>query len=181
MIAEKLTRDEVIAKYGPIRDPAWTPEVASAFFAGLPKAVYRHSVRLDDQRAMLVRDYGTAALMAKRMSDAFVITLATILDRFAEADALGTECVISQRDRLLGTERTIRTIQAKMLASGLLVKETRPQGHGFVGDVFVYAPCPPYRYRKATSEYLEQSCRDSEGECPCRGLPSNLSPEDVPF
>ena len=181
MIPGQLTRDEVRAKYTPTPDPLWTPEIASRFFAGLPKNSYRHSVKLDDQRAMLIRDFGTHTLRAKRMSDAYVSTLGAILGAFADADLFGDECLVSQRDAALGTERTIRTIQSQMLVAGLLVKETRPQGHGFVGDVLVHSPMPPYRYRKATADYLERSHRAGEGECPYLELPSNLSPEDVPF
>ena len=177
----KLTRDEVIAKYSPIPDPLWTPEVAERFFAGLPKNSYRHSVKLDDQKTLLVRDFATHTLKAKRMSDAYVATLGAILGRFADADQIGDECLISQRDRTLGTDQTIRTIQAQMLISGLLVKQTRPQGHSFVGDVFVYSPRPPFRHRKATEAYLEKSRWDSEGEGPYLQLPLNLMPEDVPF
>ena len=177
----KLSREEVIAKYSPVADPKWTEEVAAEFFAGLPRATYRESVNPEDDKAMLLREFATGPLKAKRMSANYLSTLGAILGQFADADADGTEYAIARRDDHLGTEKTIRTIQAQMLTAGLLVKETRTQGHGFVGPVFIYSPSPPYRYRKATSAYLEKSYRLHEGEAPACPVPSNISPEDVPY
>lgn len=177
----RLSRKEVQAKYGPIPDPLWTPEVEAKFFAGLPKASHRHSASLDDEREMLIRDFGTLTLKAKRMSADYVATLGAILGEFADADTLGNECLIPQRDEALGTARAIRTIQSQLLRSGHLVKETRSQGHGFVGAVFVYAPIPSYRHRKASVDYLEETYRSSEGECPYLATPSNLTLAVVPF
>jgi len=177
----RLSREAVLAKYGPIPDPLWTPEVEAKFFAGLPKASYRETVRADDEKEMLIRCFGTVTLKAKRMGASYVHTLGAILGGFADADLVGGECLIHQRDSTLGTAKTIRTIQAQMHRSGHLVKETRPQGHGFVGDVFVYSPLPGYRHRTASETSLNEAYRVTEGECPYLIPPSNLSPGDVPF
>lgn len=176
----KLTREEVIAKYGPVRDPLWTPEVEAAFFARLPPASYRHSVKLDDVRAMLVRDFGTADLKAHRMGAAYVSTLGATLGLFSEADRYGVECLVSHRDNRLGPPNIIRNIQEQMHNAGLLVKQTRAQGHGFIGSVYVYSPQERYRHRKATGGYLEQLYRGTEGENPVPPIPENLAPDDVP-
>jgi hypothetical protein len=177
----KLSREEVQARYAPIPDPNWTPEVEAEFFARLPDPSYRQAVKPNEEKEMLIREFATDILGAKRMSEGYRATLAAVLGEFADADLAATECLISQRDDTLGTAKTLRTIQAQMLAAGLLVKETRSQGHGFVGDVFVYSPCTVYRYRVATSAYLERSYRETEGEAPCRPVPANISPEDVPY
>jgi hypothetical protein len=177
----KLTREEVIAKYSPTPDPLWTPEVEARFFASLPAASYRQVTTLDDTKAALIQEFAKETLNAKRMAAAYVVALGVILSRFADADDDGTECLISQRDQRIGTPATIRSIQVQMEAVGLLVRLKRAQGHGFVGDVFVYAPRQPLRHRRATPDYLEQSYRACEGEAPYPVAPSNLSHDMVPF
>ena len=177
----KLSREEVQARYAPIPDPNWTPEVEAEFFARLPDPSYRQAVKPNEEKEMLIREFATETLGAKRMSEGYISTLAAVLGQFADADTEDTECLISRRNEDLGTEKTLRTIQAQMLAAGLLVKETRSQGKGFVGDVFVYSPRDGYRYRMATSAYLERSYRATEGEAPCPPVPANISPEDVPY
>lgn len=177
----RLTREQVQAKYAPVPDLLWTLEIEARFFAGLPKAAYRHTTKPDALRALLIRDFGKVTLKAKRLSAAYISTLGAILGDFAETDTIGNECLISQRDEHLGTARAIRTIQAQMLQADLLVKETRPQGHGFVGEVFVYASRPLYCHRKATWELLETTHRRAEGEYPYPAFPSNLQEVDVMF
>ena len=183
MTAIRLSREAVQAKYSPIPDPLWTPEVEAQFFAGLPKTTYRETVKAADEKEMLIREFGKKTLNAHRMSAGYISTLRVILGEFADADDTKTECLISRRAVQRGTPDTIRTIQAQMLTAGYLVKTIRPQGKGFVGDVFVYAPQARYRHRTATQEILERAYRDSEGDCvcPCSPLPANLSPGDVPF
>ena len=188
----KLTRDQVIAKYGPIPDPRWTPEREAAFFARLSKASYLYRVKQGDVCRMLVREYGAATLKAQRMGAPYLDTLGAILGLFAEADSLGQECKVAQRSAELGTSDIIRNIQAQMHSVGLLVKETRSQGHGFVGDVFVYASKPGHKFVGNASTYtrrprkgfrnLEQLCRESEGENHAPPpAPANLTRADVPY
>ena len=160
----QLSQKEVRAKYAPTPYPRWTPEVEAKFFTELPKASRRNTVNPHDDRVMLIREFAKESLNAQRMSDGYFSTLGSILGKFASADEDKDEFVITQRKEHLGTARTIRTIQAQMHEAGYLVREKRTQGHGFVGDVFIYSPRPVYRYRKATLAILEQSYRDSEGE-----------------
>ena len=115
------------------------------------------------------------------MSEGYISTLGAVLEKMVVADRSKTECLIPQRNEQLGTPDTIRTIQAQMLAAGLLVKETRSQGHGFIGEVFVYRARAMYRYRVATPEYLEELYRACEGESPVCPVPANISSEDVPY
>jgi hypothetical protein len=177
----KLSREEVIAKYSPTPDPLWTAEVNAKFFANLPANSPRQSVSMGDEKEMLIRDFAKVALRAGRLRDGYVSTLGGILGLFADADLIGGECLVSQRDNLLGTAKTLRTIQAQMLRSGHLVRETRPQGHGFVGEVLVYSPLPIYRHRPASADYLERAYRNTEGVSSKLSTPVNLSPEDVPY
>lgn len=180
----RLTREQVQAKYGPVPDPWWTSERVDAFLAQLPHPAYRHTVPLDDVRAMLVRDFGRTDLKAQRMGAAYVSTLGAILGLFAEADSYGVECLVSQRDAHLGTAMVIRNIVTQMQSDGvgLMVKETRAQGHGFVGSVYVYAPQGRYRHRTASPSYWEQLCRSIEGKNKKPPpLPANLTGEDVPY
>ncbi len=136
---------------------------------------------MDDEKGMLVRDFAKVELRADRLRDGYVSTLWAILGLFADADSVGGECVISRREDSLGSEKTIRTIQAQMLRSGHLVREIRTQGHGFVGEVLIYSPLPTYHYRTATVAYLEMAHRLTEGVRPNLNAPANLPPEDVPF
>lgn len=115
------------------------------------------------------------------MSISYITTLTNILRKFADADAEGGECLISQRAEKLGTPDVIRTIQGQLFHAGVLVNETRTQGKGFVGKVFVYSPKPPLRHREATVIYLEKSYRHHEGDSPSDPQPINILPEDVPF
>ena len=170
----KLSREEVQARYAPIPDTNWTPEVEAEFFTRLPKPKPRYA-------ALQIRAFAAETLGAKRMSEGYISTLGAVLEKMVEADRSKAECLIPQRNEQLGTPDTIRTIQAQMLAAGLLVKEVRPQGKGFVGEVFVYRPRAVYRYRVATPEYLEELYRACEGESPACPVPANISPEDVPY
>ncbi len=181
MTAKRLSREEVQARYSPTPDPRWTQEIETEFFAGLPALSRRDCQKPDSEKEMLLREFARETLEAKRMSTGYITTLANILRRFADADSEGGECLISQRAEKLGTPDVIRAIQGQLFHAGVLVNETRTQGKGFIGKVFVYSPKPPFRHREATEIYLEESYRHREGESPSEPLPANILPEDVPF
>ena len=176
---KQLSLEGVQAKYSPTPDPRWTLEIEAAFFARLPARSRRQLIELDSEKVMLLREFAKETLKAQRMSAGYISTLAAILGKFADADEARAECLIAQRSEQLGTDREVRTIQGQLFNAGVLDNETRSQGKGFVGTVFVYSPNPPFRHRKATPEYLEESSRKYERECPCHALPLNLQPEDV--
>jgi hypothetical protein len=180
-VTAKLSREEVQAKYAPTLDPRWTPEIEAEFFSMLPARFRRDLTQPDSEKVMLLREFAKETLKAQRMSAGYISTLGAILRKLADADEGGGECLIAQRTEQLGTANEIRTIQGQLLNASVLIKETRAQGKGFVGSVFVYSPNPPYRHRKATAAYLEKSYREHEGEWPCHSLPVNLQPEDVPY
>jgi hypothetical protein len=180
-VTDQLSREEVQAKYSPTPDQRWTPEIEAEFFARLPARSRRDLTQPDSEKVMLLREFAKETLKAKRMSAGYISTLGAILGKFADADEDGGECLIARRSEQLGTDREVRTIQGQLFNAGVLINETRSQGRGFVGAVFVYSPNPPYRYRKATAAYLEKSYREHEGEWPCHALPVNLQPEDVPY
>ena len=75
----RLSREAVQAKYSPIPDPLWTPEVEAEFFARLPKASYRQAVKPDKEKEMLIREFAKNFLKAKRMSTDYISTLAAVL------------------------------------------------------------------------------------------------------
>lgn len=188
----RLTREQVLAKYGPVPDSLWTPEREAAFFARLSRASYLYRATQNEVRQMLVRAYGEDTLRAKRMGSSYLDTLGAILGVFAEADSLGYECKVAQRDAEIGTADIIRNIQAQMHSVGLLVKEVRAQGQGFVGEVFVYEPKPGHQFvgdvsvyirrSRKTSRNLEQLYRDSEGEHHAPPpAPANLTGADIPW
>jgi hypothetical protein len=176
-----LSRAEVIAKYSPISDPLWTPEIEAEFFLNLPKRIHTEISGLASKRGRLLREFAKQTLQAKRMSAGYVSTLGAILGKFADADADGSECLISQRTEQLGSSREIRTIQAQLFSAGILITATRSQGKGFIGKVFLYAPKPCHQYRKATTASLEKSYRKHEGESNGHQMPTDLQPEVVPF
>ena len=62
MTTLKLSREEVQARYAPIPDPNWTPEVEAEFFARLPKPKPRYA-------ALQIRAFAAETLGAKRMSE----------------------------------------------------------------------------------------------------------------
>ena len=178
--AVRLSREEVAAKYGPKVDPNWTPEIEEVFFQSLPTTP--PPVRMSPAKRHLLREFACATLGAKRVSEKYLDTLGSILHGFAVADRAGGEVVLSQRSAHHGEPQTLRTIQAQMYCAGLLVKQVRSQGQGFVGPVFVYSPLSPPRTRKATWEDLDALCRATEQD---QGhpwqRPANLRPEDVPY
>lgn len=178
--ALRLSREEVAAKYGPQVDPNWTPEMEAAFFQSLPTTP--PPVRMSPTKRGLLREFAGATLGAKRVSEKYIDTLGSVLHSFAVADRAGGEVVLSQRSAHHGEPQTLRTIQAQMHCAGLLIKQVRSQGQGFVGPVFVYSPLSPPRTRKATWEDLDALCRATEQD---QGnpwqLPANLRPEDVPY
>ena len=71
----KLSREEVQAKYAPVPDPNWTPEIADEFFARLPKATYRQAVTPNVEKEMLIREFATNSLDAKRTSTNYISTV----------------------------------------------------------------------------------------------------------
>jgi hypothetical protein len=176
-----LSRAEVIAKYSPISDPLWTPEIEAEFFLNLPKRTHTEISVLDCEKGILLREFAKHTLHAKRMSAGYVSTVGEILGKFADSDSHGGECLISQRTEQLGSGREIRTIQAQLFNAGFLVNETRSQGKGFVGKVFVYYPKPHHQYRKATRASLEESYRRHEGESNSHQMPTYLQPRVIPF
>lgn len=180
----QLTREQVLAKYGPVPNTYRTPEALEAFLAALPKPCTRSPdvVKAGEARAMLVRDYGGATLKAQRMGGPYVSALGSILGLFAKADSHGREYLVSHRDSRLGPQNIIRNVQEQMHRAGLLVKETRPQGRGFVGTVYVYASeTRRRRFRKATPSDWEQLQRQNEGKCRVHAGPANLTGADVPY
>lgn len=177
----KLSREEVQARYAPIPDPNWTPEVEAEFCSRLPERTFGEVAKPNEEKEMLIREFATDILGAKRKSAGYISTLAAVLGQFADADMQGTECLIARRNGKLGTEKTLRTVQGQMLDAGLLVRATRSQGKGFVGKVFIYCPRAAYRHRVATSAYLERSYRETEGEAACSPFPANFSPEDISY
>jgi hypothetical protein len=156
----RLTREQVVARYAPCRDPNWTPEREAAFFESLPTGKAARTVRRDVP--WQVKDYAEKVLGAVRVSASYASTLCAILIAFAAADAHGTELRLTQRMEQYGPPQTMRTIQAQLLQAGLLVKVVREQGGGFVGPVHVYAPTPPVRFSPATWADWEAMCRACE-------------------
>ncbi|MBK1684850.1 hypothetical protein CKO18_14925 [Rhodoferax fermentans] len=175
--AVRLSREEVAAKYGPKVDQNWTPEIEEAFFQSLPTTP--PPVRMSPAKRHLLREFACATLGAKRVSEKYLDTLGSVLHSFAVADRAGGEVVLSQRSAQHGEPQTIRTIQGQMVDAGLLVKEVRSQGHGFVGSVFVYSP---RRHSKATWDDLNAACRAAEQDgVSLWPLPANIRPGDVPY
>jgi hypothetical protein len=174
----RLTRDEVKAKYAPIADPNWTLEIETRFFEDLNE---RTSDKPSPAKARLLREYATDTLKAQRLSEGYIATLGAVLGKIAAAELTSTECAISQRDDRLGPRRTLRTIQAQMEASGLLVRATRTQGHGFVGEVFVYRTCAVPGHGRQPVGSLERSYRAQEGEAAYWRCLANARAEDVPY
>lgn len=179
----RLSREEVVLKYGPTPDPLWTAEKEAAFFLKLNSVTRKTHQKMSSERHMLIKEFARDTLEAKRVSDKYISTLGSILSSFAAADKDGSECLVPQRAEHHGEPQTIRTIQTQMFNSGLLVKEVRTQGFGFVGNVFVYAPRSPFRSRCGNTAFLEDDYRAFEGEHQYSSgqLPANLKPEDVPF
>lgn len=173
----QLSRSEVQTKYGPPGDPGWTPEIEGDFLALLdrrpPDEYCRTKVRL-------LREYAVDTLKAKRLSSGYLASLGAVLAKIAVADRYSIEWIFSQRDDLLGPRQTLRTIQTQMEAAGVLVRETRTQGHGFIGDVVVYRPCAVPR-RRWQFKNLEEAYRSIEGEAPYPSGPENINADDVPF
>lgn len=179
----RLSREEVTAKYAPKPDPLWTADREEAFFLNLDTVSRRTYTRMSGERYHLVKEFARDTLHAKRISDKYISTLGSILGSFATADKDGSECLVPRSAEQHGDPRTIRTIQTQMFNAGLLVKEVRTQGHGFIGSVFVYSPRAPFRHRAGNAASIEADYRAFEGEhqYSVEQLPVNLTPEDVPF
>ena len=179
----RLSRDEVLLKYGPQPDPLWTAEKEAAFFLKLDTASHHKHEKVTGERYHLVKEFARDTLHAKRISDKYISSLGSILGSFATADKDGAECLVPQRAEQHGEPKTIRTIQTQMFNAGLLVKQVRTQGSGFIGNVFVYSPRAPFRHLTGNAASLEADYRSFEGEHPYSDeqLPVNLTPEDVPF
>ncbi len=173
----QLSRSEVQTKYGPPGDPGWTPEIETDFLALLNRRPLHDYC---PTKVRLLREYAVDTLGAKRMSRGYLASLGAVLAKIAVADSYSIVWVFSQRDGQLGPRKTLRTIQTQMEAAGLLVRETRTQGHGFIGDVFVYRPCavPTRRWQ---FKDLEEAYRSKEGEAPYPFAPENITADNVPL
>jgi hypothetical protein len=168
---------EVTAKYARSPDPSWSLDIEAEFFARLDER-YPISVPgrrrlgkvlpLTASKAALLREYATDTLGAQRLSSSYLATLSAVLGRMAIAERRWTDCVITQRDDELGPRQTLRTIQAQLVAAEILTKETRSQGHGFVGDVFVCRPSGKCVPRRPPAEELERLYRATEVEATTR-------------
>lgn len=176
----------VIARYAPPPDPNWSVDIEAAFLANLnehhPPTVQgwprpREVLPLTPSKTALLREYATGTLKAQRMNDSYITTLSAVLANIASAERVHSECTISQRDDRLGPRTSLRNIQAQMVAAEVLTRVTRTQGHGFVGDVFIYRPSSAYAPYADPAEELERSYRSGEGEVdffPCPSV-SRLS------
>ena len=170
----------------PPPDPKWTPDIEAEFFARLDDLYPHtptgrrgpgHTDSLGALKTSLLREYATGTLKAKRINDFYLTTLSAVLANIASAERRHLECIISQRDERLGPRTSVRNIQAEMEAAEVLTRVTRTQGHGFVGDVFVYRPRTGYLPHADPSVELERSYRSGEGEAdffPCPAV-SRLS------
>jgi hypothetical protein len=179
---------EVTAKYAPSPDPNWSLDIEAQFFARLDEC-YPIKVTgprrpgtvlpLTASKAALLREYATDILSAQRLSSSYLTTLSAVLGCIAIAERRWTECVITQRDDKLGPRQTLRTIQAQLVAAEVLTKETRSQGHGFVGDGFVYRPSGKRVPRRPPAEELEGLYRATEVEADYPLVTANIEAQDV--
>lgn len=170
----KLSPEEVRRKYAPKPDKEWTPEREAAFFASLSRLVPPVQSK---EREVLVREYARATLGALRMSRGYVDALGAVLGAFADADRHGQEVRLSQRMAQYGTPQTVRTIQSQMAGAGLLTKDVRSQGGGFVGAVFTYkTPKPRWPRRKDLEVAIERWSRPYPPEAL-----ADIGIDDVPF
>lgn len=161
-------------KYAPIPDKEWTAEREAAFFASLPKSIPPVQSK---EREALVRQYAGETLGALRMSRGYVDALGAVLGTFAEADRHGQEVRLSQRMAQYGSPQTLRTIQSQMAGAGLLTKDVRSQGGGFVGTVFTYkTPKPRWLRRRDLEAAIERWSR----AYPTEAL-ADLGIDEVPF
>ena len=127
------------------------------------------------EREMLIREFAKETLEAKRLNDGYLAALGLILRKLAVAGLYGIECRVSQRSKNLGKQDSIRTIQGQLFDAGVLHSETRTQGKGFAGPVFIYSP--PSRPKLT----LEEIYRWYEKELSGYTLPVNLQHEDIPY
>lgn len=156
----RLSPEGVAIRYAPPGDPSWTAEREAAFFQTLLKTSATKAVRQDS--VWLVEEYARGTLGSKRASTGYISTLRSILRDFAAADETGAEVRVTQRMPRYGPPQSIRTVQRQMEAKGVMTKVVREQGGGFVGSVYVYAPAPPVRFRRATLADLEAAFRACE-------------------
>lgn len=170
----RLSREEVQRIYAPPVDSKWTPEREAAFFASLPKL---RAPAQSKERELLVREYAKDTLGAQRVSHGYLEALGTVLGAFAEADRAAVEVRLSQRMTKYGTPQTLRTIQTQMETAGVLTREVRSQGFGFVGQVYVYKP---FRSPWLCTEDLEEMRERRAAPYPNESL-TGLGIEDVPF
>ena len=127
------------------------------------------------EKEMLLREFAKETLKAKRLNDGYLAALGSILRKLAVAGLYSIECRVTQRSANLGRQDSIRTIQGQLFDAGVLHSETRTQGKGFTGLVFMYLP--PNRPKLT----LEEIYRWYEKELPSHPLPVNLQPEDIPY
>ena len=152
-------------KYAPTSDPEWTLDKEARFFATLDahypyKAFTRKGSGkvepLSALEAALLREYATDTLDAKRLSGSYLTTLSAVMSKIANAERGRSDCTISQRDDRLGPRPTLRTIQAQLEVAGVLHRVTRTQGHGFVGEVFLYRHSRAYVPPEEPARTLER-------------------------
>lgn len=139
------------------------------------------AVSLSASKAALLREYATVTLNSQRISRSYLTTLSAVLGEIASAERGWAECTISQRDDQLGPRASLRTIQAQLEAAGVLIRVTRAQGHGFVGDVLIYRPSSAYVPIGFPAEELERSYRANEGTADYLHGPVNIETEDVRY
>lgn len=113
-------------------------------WASLPRMPEREE--LSPTKARLLGAFAKDDLKAVRTSTAYLCSLSSVLGAAAQEGRRWGEFVLSGRDETLGSRQTLRTIQAQLDRAGYLTAEVRPQGHGFVGTVFVFKPPAALHY-----------------------------------
>lgn len=177
-VTVRLTREEVIAKYAPVPHGIWAPEEIDAILVALPIRRSPHTAELSPEKEMLVREFARETLQAKRMSSSYVEALSALLGRFADADISGADYIPSRR-RGPGTEKTRRNLLLQLEVAGLMKRQTKTQGLGFVGEVFVYSPVSPRTQGLSLEEdYRMHEMREAVQRTP---LPTNLMSNDLPY
>lgn len=171
-------------KYAPTPDPRWTPDIEAEFLARLDRLRTHEppessaSSTPGPAKALLLTAYAIDTLKAQRLSCFYLTTLNAVIGRIASAEHEQSECTVSQRDAALGSRQTLRTLQAQLEAAGVLQRDTRQQGHGHSGTVFVYRPSSRYVPSGFPSEELEAVYRAVEGETDYPSSCAGIDPED---
>lgn len=174
-------------EYAPTPDPHWTPAIEAEFFTRLDTLYPFESPRpwgsgtpvpLSPVKALLLTAYAIDTLKARRLSGHYLTTLSGVMGRMARAEREQREATISQRKGAFGPRQTLRTLQAQLEAAGMLHRETRYQGHGHSGTVFVYQPNSRYVPSGDPAAELEVTYRAVEGESDYPNICGGLESED---